>query len=474
MINDGKQGRKANVAVSPWVTAGALYFLLAAATIHFSSNGRDIATVWPANAVLTAMLLHLPRSRWLQILAAGFVANCAANLVTRGTIAGPLLYGVSNLLEVLIVALAAGRHGRSASILSAPSTLIRFILVAGLLAPLSSGIFGATTAYLIFDQKLATAFATWVLSDALGLLIFTPVFLAVFRGDFRQWCRSAPGLLKMEALAHLVATSAIAGLVFFGAQKPLLFLIYAPVMFVTFRIGPLGTKVAVMLVALIGAVATMRGYGPIVMFGTNPVGHAHMFQLFIAVLLLTCLPVAAEVSARARMTAQLAERERELSRRAVTDPLTGVFNRFGLEALTAPASAKQSQMCLVAIDVDHFKQINDRWGHAGGDRALAHLASVLRTVVRPHDIVCRVGGDEFVLLLPGLDLTRGEAVCARILNELRTRSFSPDGVNQITIALSCGVAVAQSGENYGDTLRRADEALYRAKSAGRNAVRAAA
>ncbi|MBB4860227.1 diguanylate cyclase (GGDEF)-like protein [Novosphingobium chloroacetimidivorans] len=474
MIEDGKRKGKVNGAARPWATAGTLYFLLAAATIHFSSDGRDIATFWPANAVLTAMLLLSPRSKWWQIVASGFVANAAANLVTRGSVAGPLLYGLSNVLEVLIVSLAVGGKGRSTVILSAPSTLLRFVLVAGLLAPLASGIVGAATAYLLFGQELERAFATWVLSDALGLLIFTPVFLALFRGDFCDWYRSTSRLRHVEALAHLAATASIATLVFFGAQRPLLFLIYAPVMFVTFRVGPLGTKVAVMLVALIGAVATMQGYGPIVMLESDTIGHAHMFQLFIAVMLLTCLPVAAEVSARARMTAQLAERERELSKRAVTDPLTGVLNRSGLDALTAPAPSREAPMCLVALDVDHFKQINDRWGHAGGDRALSHLAEVLRSVLRPHDVVCRTGGDEFVLLLPGLDIARGQAVCARILNELRGRTFSPDGVNQITIALSCGVAVAQSGEGYEATLRRADDALYRAKAAGRNAVRAAA
>jgi integral membrane sensor domain MASE1 len=130
-----------------WLTAACLYFLLATTTIHLASNGRDIATIWPANAVLLALLLLHERSAWIGILVAGFIANGLANLVTRGTIIGPLLYGVCNMLEVLcggpvlwrteiLYAHAGiGEHGGA----------LRVVL--RVLAPGLSALFGAMTAF---------------------------------------------------------------------------------------------------------------------------------------------------------------------------------------------------------------------------------------------------------------------------------------------------------------------------------------
>ncbi|WP_084454976.1 MASE1 domain-containing protein [Novosphingobium rosa] len=91
------------------LAAAGLYFMLAAATIHLASNGRDIATIWPANAVLLSLLLVHKRITWPGILTAGLVANAAANLLTRGTVLGPMLYGLCNIVEVVVAALVFGR-----------------------------------------------------------------------------------------------------------------------------------------------------------------------------------------------------------------------------------------------------------------------------------------------------------------------------------------------------------------------------
>jgi integral membrane sensor domain MASE1 len=157
-----------------WLTAACLYFLMAAATIHLTSNGRDIATIWPANAVLLALLLVHDRSAWPSVLSAGLIANAAANLVTRGTIVGPMLYGLSNVLEVTVAASVFGRNKGCVPILGSAGVVVRFLLACGLLAPGLSGFFGAMTARLFFGQPFALAFKTWFVSDALGLLIFTP------------------------------------------------------------------------------------------------------------------------------------------------------------------------------------------------------------------------------------------------------------------------------------------------------------
>jgi len=85
-----------------WLVTVSLYLITATATIHLTSDGRDIATIWPANAILLALLLADDKPRWLPILAAGFFGNVAANMLTRGTLAAPLLFSVANLIEIVI------------------------------------------------------------------------------------------------------------------------------------------------------------------------------------------------------------------------------------------------------------------------------------------------------------------------------------------------------------------------------------
>jgi integral membrane sensor domain MASE1 len=158
------------------------------------------------------------------------------------------------------------------------------------------------TAWAFFDQPFLQAFRTWLVSDALGLLIFTPVFVSIFNGDMLSSLQEKDWINRAETLGLLTITGFSAYLVFFIAHAPLLFMLFAPVMLVTFRVGRLGTKMAVMLVAVIGGCATLQDLGPIANFTQDHARQAELFQLFLAVLLLTCLPVAADLSARSRFT----------------------------------------------------------------------------------------------------------------------------------------------------------------------------
>ncbi|RYG56802.1 MAG: sensor domain-containing diguanylate cyclase, partial [Alphaproteobacteria bacterium] len=247
--------------IKTWITAATLYFVAAALTIHLTSNGRDIATLWPANAILVALLLADGRPRWKTILSAGFAANIAANLITRGSIIGPLLYGISNLVEIWLVTFLLRRGGSSESILSSSASVLRFLLVAGLVSPAASGLLGAFTAKTFFAEPFGKSLGTWIASDGLGLLVFTPFFLALFRGEFVDCFNSKSWLRRMETAGLIATAAAAAGVIFFVAREPLLFALFPPVMLVTFRVGRIGTKITVMLIAIIGSVGTMRGYG---------------------------------------------------------------------------------------------------------------------------------------------------------------------------------------------------------------------
>lgn len=159
------------------------------------------------------------------------------------------------------------------------------------------------------------------------------------------------------------------------------------------------------------------------------------------------------------------------------DPLTGCLNRRGIaEAYRrerARASRNRSALCLALIDLDDFKQLNDTHGHSAGDDALAAVAQALHLCLRPHDVIGRYGGEEFLVLLPATALRRGECVIERIRQSLAGQRF-PCGDKNLQLTFSAGVAQHVAGEDMESLLRRADAALYRAKREGKNRVALAA
>jgi diguanylate cyclase (GGDEF)-like protein len=158
-----------------------------------------------------------------------------------------------------------------------------------------------------------------------------------------------------------------------------------------------------------------------------------------------------------------------LSRLVQTDPLTGALNRRGLASIV-PAGALPhdtgASLAVAMADVDHFKRVNDEHGHQVGDDVLRSVAAVLAGVLRPSDAVVRYGGEEFLLLLPEVDL----AAAARIAERARATVASSVLTGGVRVTVSLGVAERRPGESRDDLIRRADLALYLAKRGGRNRV----
>jgi diguanylate cyclase (GGDEF)-like protein len=174
-------------------------------------------------------------------------------------------------------------------------------------------------------------------------------------------------------------------------------------------------------------------------------------------------------AARALETFRRASLERStLDRAAHTDPLTGLANRRAAMAALERAMARGQPVSVIAVDLDHFKQVNDAHGHAMGDAALLAAGERMRAAVRDGDLVARLGGDEFVAVLPGC----GELEeAARIADRLRDALNTPlrQGATILPMGATLGVATARGGDP-ADLLRRADLALMSAKRAGRGCV----
>ena len=162
--------------------------------------------------------------------------------------------------------------------------------------------------------------------------------------------------------------------------------------------------------------------------------------------------------------------------KALIDPLTGLPNRAAwserLDHEVNTWHQSGNNLSLAMLDLDHFKRINDGYGHLAGDKVLKIIANVLRKRLRPTDFIARFGGEEFVLLMPDSALTDALAVGEVLRAAIEACPFHFKG-EPVTITVSMGVAQFQPGERSDLALKRADEALYRAKAAGRNQVQAA-
>ncbi|MEY2168416.1 MULTISPECIES: GGDEF domain-containing protein [unclassified Rhodanobacter] len=166
----------------------------------------------------------------------------------------------------------------------------------------------------------------------------------------------------------------------------------------------------------------------------------------------------------------------ELHRLARTDPLTGTLNRLALDEESArlfSATSRPNTLAALIIDVDHFKRINDEFGHATGDRVLAALAAAIRWRLQPPAVLGRMGGEEFLALLPGTGLAEAMALAERL--RVAVAAMPPVSDADVPgVTISVGIAAYRPEDTEVQTLvRRADRALYDAKRAGRNRVVAA-
>jgi len=179
------------------------------------------------------------------------------------------------------------------------------------------------------------------------------------------------------------------------------------------------------------------------------------------------------------LTSQYLELECEAERyrkESILDPLTQLYNRRYLDTVIKRelnlAGRENLSLGVILLDLDHFKQINDRHGHAQGDAVLRKVADRLRARLRDYDVPCRFGGEEFAVVLPGISLDDATQLAENIRAEIESLTFACAGGESIGVTASLGVAAAPPDRGLDATslLGAADKALYRAKRAGRNCV----
>ena len=184
----------------------------------------------------------------------------------------------------------------------------------------------------------------------------------------------------------------------------------------------------------------------------------------------------AELRARVRAALRTARYQKLLEQQAMLDGLTGLWNRAHFDRrlveVLASCARHDRSACLVMLDIDHFKRVNDSFGHPFGDRVISFVGETLRSAVRMTDIPCRYGGEEFALILPDTDLDGGIVVAEQLRANIAARTWRQRD-ETFCITASLGVACSDGTQNDAGAIlvHSADRALYDAKAGGRNCVR---
>jgi diguanylate cyclase (GGDEF)-like protein len=204
------------------------------------------------------------------------------------------------------------------------------------------------------------------------------------------------------------------------------------------------------------------------------------FQLYLAVLFLSALPIGSAMARRAQLSHELLEAKeradsvaREMATLAAVDDLTGLANRReflrALDQMAEAARRAEHPLTLAMIDIDHFKPINDQFGHAVGDAVLMAIGAACRTAVRARDVIGRLGGEEFAMLMPLTDQQTAYRIVDRLREAVADISIPIGDGRSVSVTISVGLAVF--GDQQIDRLLvDADRALYLAKERGRNRI----
>ena len=167
---------------------------------------------------------------------------------------------------------------------------------------------------------------------------------------------------------------------------------------------------------------------------------------------------------------ELEELHADAEQRAQTDLMTGVFNREHFIQMLSSKRGRRDVGTFLMLDADHFKRINDTWGHKAGDTALIAIVEAVNNVVREGDVVGRLGGEEFGVYLTGTPLEKALTIAERIRKEVERIRFEPETGHIHPLTVSMGAAELSSKTSVSDVMQSADELLYHAKKQGRNRV----
>ena len=445
-------------------SAGLAVGLFAACLIGILSRPEAfLASFWPANAVLLGVLLRWPAlaraSSWM--IAAGVMV--LADLLTGSSTLSALWLTGANLVGV-----ACG--WRFLQRLETPLLQLRrqksvpYVLVGSLLATAGSTLIGVGASTYLYPVAWGQTAMMWFSTELMNYMLILPVILSVPQGHPRHWWPELPvrdSLLRLLPLLAVVATEYAA--VTLGGPGAMAFTVPA-LLWCALSYGLFTTTLLGLLVCSWKIFSISMG---VIEFTPNDLEQALSLRLGLMLLSLGPLAVACTQIARTELLDRL---DRAASHDSLTDVLTrGAFMGRG-QRLLERLQHESRPAAVLMLDLDHFKRVNDLHGHAAGDALLRAFAKTVARVLRPQDLLGRVGGEEFAVLLPNVRPAVAEQIASRICTAVRAQRLAlPQGaVLQVTVSIGLACSDGQPPALEA-LLQRADGALYQAKAAGRDA-----
>lgn len=452
------------------VSTGLAYFLAALGSMLLTLNAKGFGTIWPASGILVAALLIARPGQAAGHLLAAAVASVAANLLSGVGVANALAFTAANIVEAtIVVRLCQHWHGDEPPDMTSPRQVGRLAVAA-----ICGAFCSATLATFISGANNIDFFLSWFVTVSLGMMIVTPLVLTGWTLT-RRTARVRTHRSPWEVAALLGMMALVSLLVFGQSTYPILFVPMLAQIAVTYRLGPFGAAAGVVIVASTGSVMTAQGFGPLTPFHLTTAALLFL-QIYLLALLMSALPLAALLAKRDELVRQLRIAHLEAAQTATaamtaadTDQLTGLASRRCILSLLDDAIA-QTPVAVALLDVDHFKAVNDNYGHQTGDRVLRRVANAIAGALRSSDRAGRFGGEEFLLILRGAEIEALMAIAERVRGAVEA---SLTLAEEPPVTISIGVAIASEGESAEALIHRADRALYASKVAGRNRVHAA-
>lgn len=427
---------------------------------------ESLSLFWPVNAVLAGVLLRYPRQATFTGFCLVWLAMVGADLLC-GSAWGPALwFNLCNLGVVVTLWQLMSRLPRMHRRMRSPRGVLS-VFAACAAAAMVAASMAAVMAAPWFEQSLRATWLAWFSEQfstgvlVLPVLLTAPSVRALVRGG-AQPIRLAPLLVLLASLAFSIAFGGPGAIAF-----PIAALLWCAWTYSPFLVSLLTLTAGSTLIVAV-AQNLMHFSVPQSEPGVTTLMSA---RLGIAMLVLGPLVVACVSQANRSLMARLAHQ-------ATVDHLTGVLTRsaFTRRANTLLESRQQHAqalpLTLMMLDIDHFKSINDAHGHAVGDQVLRQFASTLQDQLQNDELIARLGGEEFVVILPGLAPERANFIAERLRRAIQDlRVVQADQRLQITVSIGvAGCDADMPAPSLDELLASADQALYRAKARGRNRV----
>lgn len=442
------------------------YCVIAEVSMLLATTPENVTPLYPSAGLAWAYAIIYGRRVYPLVFLAAFISNLI-----------PLINGLPTL-PVFISALSIG-VGEVCSVafgcwmltlIRGPERYFKQVLdvmvfsAIALLWVLSPTI-GVSALYLnglVVDARFLNVWLTWWLGDSIGILLLTPLVLAIYSTNWRHLLRADGGKLVVA-----VVGAAGASVIVFLLSFPLLYLLTAICFMAAYRLSMLGVILTNLSIASVAAAAYLLEVGPAV----HLPGQAQLMllQLFLAFNIVISLVFWCTQNTNRELNLKWSRAETQ----ARLDPLTNIFNRRGFEERALRLMSKKQPLSLLILDIDHFKYINDHYGHDVGDDVLRQFTQQISALIRDTDVFARIGGEEFAVILANQPIELAQQMAERIRAQIESAEMPLDEQSTIKYTVSIGVSSIAEGVDIHRWLKNTDKLLYRAKEQGRNQVAAA-